>query len=165
MSQELPLPIPCQSDHHAEALQWLAKVLTKFAETEQAIGQLTLAMDLPIKNGLLSSLDQVLSRLVASGDRRSKTLITRISRWRSLRPVRHLLAHATVRIVFDENRNPLIVTRHLPLDEKDVTPDRVWTEAERAALLRVVTNDGRSIADQVSNLMQNKPEMDRLRKA
>ncbi|MEP1422828.1 MAG: hypothetical protein ABJK59_13755 [Erythrobacter sp.] len=164
MSQELLLPNPRSSDHYADALQWLAKVLTSFAQAEQAIGQLTLAMNLPIRNGSLSSIGEVLSRLESSGERRCQNLTKRIARWRSLRPLRHLLAHATIRIVYDDAGEPLIVTRHLPLDESDVTPDRVWTAPERDELLRIVTNDGRSIVDQVANLIQNKPEIGRLRK-
>lgn len=159
-----PLVVP-QRDEFSEALQWLAKVLTRFAAAEQAIGELSLAMDLPIKNGLLSSLDEVLCRLDAAQDRRCKSLTERINRWRSLRPVRHLLAHATIRIVFDENYEPLIVTRHLPLNQKDVTPERVWTRAEQKELLRIVSNDGRSIVHQVQFLIQHKSTLHSIRKA
>lgn len=121
-------------------------------------------MNLPIKNGLLSNLDEAIDRLNSSEERRCQNLAKRIVRWRSLRPVRHLLAHATVRVVYDEDHDPLVVTRHLPLQQNDVTPDRVWAEAERSELLRVVSSDGRSIADQVQNILKERALINRLQK-
>jgi hypothetical protein len=101
---------------------------------------------------------------VRSGDRRCQNLEKRIKRWQSLRPVRHVLAHATVRILFDENRNAVIVTRHLPRDEDDITPDRVWSAEESLEVLRIASNDGRSIHDQVQNLLGDTKVIEQLRK-
>lgn len=139
----------------AEAYQWLAQVLTSFAKAEQAIGQLCLRLDLRIKNGPLTSVDQLRARLGKSEEPRIKNLIKRIDRWRSLRPLRHVLAHCTLQVLYDENRNPLIVTRHLPLDKEDVTPDRVWSDLEREDLHRIATSDARSIHDQVHNILKD----------
>lgn len=164
MSQEPSLLDVSPTDDIAEALQWLARVLTNFAKAEQAVGQLSSAMNLPIRKGLLGSLDEVIDRMESVEDRHCQNLSKRIVRWRSLRPVRHLLAHATLRVVYDESHEPLVVTRHLPLDQNDVTPDRVWTQAERIRLLRIVTSDGRSISDQVNNVLERKTLIARLRK-
>ncbi|WP_448501503.1 hypothetical protein [Sphingomonas sp.] len=152
MSETLPLAPAEPRLDLAGAHQWLAQVLVNFAKAEQAIGRLCVSLDLPIKNGPLGSVNELRERLKASDDRRCHMLEKRIARWQMLRPVRHVLAHATLQILFDEKRNPILVTRHLPLDRNDVTPDRVWTEAERAELLRLATNDGRSIHDQIRNL-------------
>ena len=78
--------------------------------------------------------------------------------------MRHVLAHSTVRVLFDENDNAVVVTRHLPRDEDDVTPDRVWSAEESREVLRIATNDGRSIHDQVSNLLGDKKVIEQLRK-
>ena len=164
MSESLPVPKTNNSDDLAVAHQWLAQVLTSFAKAEQAIGRLCVGIGLPIKNGPLGSVNDLRKRLVRAEDRRCKNLERRIERWQSLRPVRHVLAHATVRILFDENRNAVIVTRHLPRDEDDVTPDRVWTAEESLEVLRVASNDGRSIHDQVRNLLGDKKIIDQLRK-
>jgi hypothetical protein len=150
--------------HLADAHQWLAQVLTSFAKAEQAIGRLCLRLDLPIKNGPLGSVNELRKRLSRTEDRRCKNLEKRIERWQSLRPVRHVLAHATVQVLFDEQRNTVIVTRHLPRDEDDVTPDRVWTAAESTEMLRVAAADGRSIHDQVRNLLDDKKLIEQLRK-
>lgn len=146
----------------ADAFQWLAQVLTSFARAEQAIGQLCLRLDLPIKSGALGSVNELRKRLVRSEDRRCRNLEKRIDRWQTLRPVRHLLAHGTVQVLYDETRQPVYVTRHLPLERDDVTPDRVWTEAERLELLRVTTNDSRSIQDQVHNLLADAKLIEKL---
>lgn len=58
-------------------------------------------------------------------------------------------------VMYDTAGNRFILTRHLPLDRYEVTPDKLWTEEECRELLRVAANDGRSIADQVRNLIQN----------
>ena len=159
-----PLVVP-QRDDAAEALEWLARVLTNFAKAEQAIGELCFAMNLPIKNGLLEKLNEAINRLDKTGERRCQNLAKRIVAWRSRRPERHLLAHATVVVVYDENYEPLVVTRHLPLEKDDVTPDRIWSEAERSELLRLVINDGRSIADQVQNILKESALVARLRES
>ena len=152
----------CSKADLAEAYQWLAQVLTSFAGAEQAIGQLCFAFNLSVKNGLLGSVNELRNRLRLSDDRRCRNLEKRIARWQSLRPVRHVLAHGTVSVLYDQARNPLFVTRHLPLDKEDVTPDRVWTNEERLELLRVATNDGRSIQDQVRNLLTDAKLIERL---
>lgn len=138
-----------------EPFDWLGKVLTHFATAERAIGQLCIALDLPVEKGPLSSLQDLCNRLARSGDKRCQTLLKRIERWRSFRPLRHLLAHASVMVVHDTTGKRFFLTRHLPLDRYDVTPDRLWTEEECLELLRVATNDGRSISDQIRNLKQN----------
>ncbi|WBY17019.1 hypothetical protein PF049_02310 [Erythrobacteraceae bacterium WH01K] len=98
-------------------------------------------------------MNEVRNLLQGSGGRKAKALDTRIGRWCSNRPYRNLLAHASVRILFDEAGQKFLQTRHLPRDLTDVTPDRVWTEAECQELLRQVTNDGRSICDHVDALL------------
>ena len=155
MSELLPVTINASSLAPIEPFNWLGCVLTHFATAERAIGQLCLSLDFPVEKGPLSSLQQLCTRLSRSNDKRCQTLLKRIERWRSLRPLRHLLAHATVMVVHDGTGKRFILTRHLPLDRYDVTPDRLWTEEECRELLRVATNDGRSIADQIRNLIQH----------
>lgn len=138
-----------------EPFNWLGCVLTHFATAERAIGQLCLILDLPVEKGPLSSLQQLCGRLERSSDKRCRALLKRIERWRSFRPLRHLLAHASVMVVHDSTGKRFILTRHLPLDRYDVTPDRLWTEDECRELLKVAANDGRSISDQIRNLIQN----------
>jgi hypothetical protein len=164
MSESLPVVEACARDELAAAQLWLAQVLVNFAKAEQAIGQLCLRVDLPIKTGPLGSVNELRNRLSRTEDRRCRNLEKRIERWQSLRPIRHVLAHATVRVLFDESRNPFIVTRHLPRDANDITPDRVWLTAESSEILRVATNDGRSIHDQVRNLLDDKKVIEQLRK-
>ncbi|KPF63888.1 hypothetical protein [Porphyrobacter sp. AAP60] len=164
MSESLPIHQASAHDDLAVAHQWLAQVLTNFAKAEQAIGRLCIGVSLPIKNGPLGSVNELRNRLSKAEDRRCKNLEKRIERWQSLRPVRHVLAHATVRVLFDENRNAVIVTRHLPRDEDDVTPDRIWSAEESLEVLRIASNDGRSIHDQVQNLLNDKKVIAQLRK-
>lgn len=147
-----------------EPFDWLGRVLAHFATAERAIGQLCIALDLPIEKGPLSSLQQLCNRLASSKDKRCQALLKRIERWRALRPMRHLLAHASLLVVRDHAGNTFILTRHLPLDRYDVTPDRLWTQEECRELLRIANNDGRSIADQIRNLVQNSTAMGELRK-
>ena len=137
-----------------EPFDWLGRVLTQFAVAERAIGQLCIALDLPIDKGPLSSLQTLCNRLCRSSDKRCQTLLKRIERWRSFRPLRHLLAHASIMVVHDNAGNGFLLTRHLPLDRYDVTPDRLWTLDECQQLLKVASSDGRSITDQIRNLMQ-----------
>ncbi len=155
MSEQLPVtPLPVTLIP-TEPCDWLVRVLNHFATAERALGQLCVALDLPVEKGPLSSLQSLCSRLTRSGDKRCQTLRKRIERWRSLRPLRHLLAHASIMVMYDTAGNRFILTRHLPLDRYEVTPDKLWTEEECRELLRVAANDGRSIADQVRNLIQN----------
>lgn len=155
MSEALPVTLTCAKSSLSEAYQWLAQVLTSFAKAEQAIGHLCVRLDLSIKNGPLGSVDELRNRLIRAEHPRCRNLEKRISRWQSLRSVRHVLAHCTLQVVYDENRAPLFVTRHLPLDKDDVTPDRVWTANERSELFRLASNDARSIHDQVRNLLED----------
>jgi hypothetical protein len=74
------------------------------------------------------------------------------------------LAHASLLVLHDSAGKRFILTRHLPLDRYDVTPDRLWTEEECKELLRIANNDGRSIADQIRNLMLNSALMAELSK-
>lgn len=112
----------------------------------------------------MGSVNELRARLAKSESRGCRNLEKRIDRWQSLRPVRHVLAHATLQVLYDENRTPVFVTRHLPLDTDDVTPDRVWTNAECKELLRMATNDGRSIHDQVRNLLADTKLIEQLKK-
>lgn len=164
MSEQLPVVIAPKASDEIEPFGWLGRVLTHFATGERAIGQLCLALDLPIEKGPLSSLGILCERLSRSSDKRCQTLLKRIDRWRSFRPLRHLLAHASIMVVHDSAGNRYILTRHLPLDRSDVTPDRLWTYEECKELLRVANNDGRSIADQIRNLCLNTAVMAELKK-
>ncbi len=164
MAELLPIPATGTQPPTLEPFDWLGRVLTQFAIGERAIGQLCLALDLPVEKGPLSSLQIVCNRLARNSDKRCQSLVKRIERWRSLRPLRHLLAHASLMEVHDGAGNRYFLTRHLPLDRYDVTPDRLWAETECRELLRVATNDGRSIADQIRNLVQNTAVMAELKK-
>lgn len=164
MSELLPVTPSQAQAFTLEPFDWLGRVLTQFAIGERAVGQLCLALDLPIEKGPLSSLQLLCNRLGRSTDKRCQTLLKRIERWRSFRPLRHLLAHASLITVHDGAGNRYILTRNLPLDRFDVTPDRLWTEDECKELLRIATNDGRSISDQIRNLMLNAAAMAELKK-
>ncbi|ANY19052.1 hypothetical protein A6F68_00517 [Tsuneonella dongtanensis] len=143
--------------------EWLARVLTNFAVAEQALGKLCAGLDLPIASGPLSSLNEARRKLVAAGEKRFTLLDNRITRWSSYRAMRHLLAHATLVELIDGAGRPMLITRTLPRDRDDVTPDRLWTLDEREELLRQATNDGRSIADQVRNILADPSSVVRLR--
>ena len=142
-----PKGVP-EFDPHA----WLGLVLEHFARAEQAIGKLSVAIELPINNGSLSSLNEIRNRLQTVGGRRCKMLNQRIGRWSANRPFRHLLAHATLTTLFDANGAKVLITSHLPRDASDVTPDRLWTSADQKELLRQASNDSRSICAQIRNL-------------
>jgi hypothetical protein len=164
MSELLPVVVDSSPPVPIEPFNWLGCVLTHFANAERAIGQLCLTLDLPVEKGPLSSLQQLCTRLSRSSDKRCQTLLKRIERWRSFRPLRHLLAHATVMVLHDDTGKRVILTRHLPLDRFDVTPDRLWTDEECRELLRVATNDGRSISDQIRNLIRQPALLAELKK-
>ncbi len=164
MSEQLPVAALPATLIPIEPFDWLGRVLNHFATAERAIGQLCVALELPVDKGPLSSLQNLCTRLVGSGDKRCQTLLKRIERWRAFRPLRHLLAHASIMVMFDGAGNRYMLTRHLPLDRYDVTPDKLWTEEECRELLRIATNDGRSIADQVRNIMQNAALLAELKK-
>lgn len=134
----------------------VGRVLSHFACAEQAIGRLCVCLEIPIDRGALSNLADLRQRLVKVEDRHCAALNNRITRWISYRPVRHLLAHATLHQLTDQAGRDVLVERHLPRDESDASPDRMWSGEERDALLRMATSDSRSIADQVSNLLLNK---------
>ncbi len=144
--------------------RWMGLVLDHFARAEQALGKLTIALDLPITNGSLTSLAELRRRLAQSDIAKSRLLEKRIARWSDNRPVRHLLAHATVTTLFDTDHAPVYGTRHLPRDRSDVTSDRVWTNAECREVLRQVSNDSRSICDQVRNLLASPANLEKVRK-
>jgi hypothetical protein len=164
MSEQLPITTVPAATVPIEPFDWLGRVLNHFAIAERAIGQICAALDLPVEKGPLSSLQNLCNRLARCSDKRTQTLLKRIERWRSFRPLRHLPAHASIMVVHDSAGNRFFLTRHLPLDRYDVTPDKLWTEDECMELLRVATNDGRSIADQVLNLMQNAALLAELKK-
>ena len=148
-----------------EPHRWMGLVLDHFAQAEQALGRFSVALELPIANGSLSSLNEVRNRLQKVGSRKCKTLDKRIDRWSANRHFRHLLAHATVTTLFDATGRMVLVTRHLPRDEKDVTPDRLWTQEDQKELLRQASNDSRSICDQVRNLTSDLACLKALREA
>ncbi len=159
LSIEAVQPGVCDRDPH----QWLAKVLTTFAHAEQALGRLCLSANLGIEKGTLTSLGELRRRMANSGDPRCRALENRIARWQGNRPFRHLLAHATLHILTDAGGHEILVTRHLPRDLNDITPDLMWLPGEREELLRQVSNDSRSIADQVSNILGDPALLNRLR--
>jgi len=157
--------VEAQASTELEPHAWLGLVLDHFARGEQALGRLSLALDLPIANGSLGSLNELRNRLRMAESRKAKALEQRIARWRKNRPFRHLLAHATITVLFDSMSQPFVVTRHLPRDAEDVTPDRVWSLEERKELLRQASNDSRSICDHVRNLLADPIEHNKLRKS
>ncbi|MGB7373584.1 hypothetical protein [Pontixanthobacter sp.] len=152
-------PKPISTD----PLVWLASVLTSFADAEQALGRLSVALGYRIEHGSLGNLQSVRDILSSSDDRRLRNFERRIARWLGNRPIRNLLAHATVKQVFDTSGQPFIVTRHLPRDSADVTPDRVWSENECEAFLRDVRKDSQSIRHHVSNLFANPARLSALK--
>lgn len=146
-----------------DALEWMARVLVKFSEAEQAIGRLSRALELESKNGPLGQLGILRQRLQLSSDRKCKLLDARIGRWTANRPIRHMLAHATAQILWDKEGTPFLVTTNLPLDLGDKSPNRLWSMEERAALLKAATSDGRSICDQVRNILDAPDQLRSLR--
>ena len=164
MSEQLPITTDAIGPIPIEPFDWIGRVLNHFAIAERAIGQLCLALELPVEKGPLSSLQALCERLGKSSDKRCQTLLKRIERWRSCRPLRHLLAHASIMVVHDSTGKRFILTRHCALERHDVTPDRLWTEDDCRELLRVATNDGRSIADQIRNLTGNPSLLAELKK-
>ena len=147
-----------------EAYAWIGRVLTNFAEGEQAVGELCVALGLSIANGSLGSLKHLQEILQTSGDRKCAALGKRIERWTDNRPFRHLLAHSRIFRLSDSAGCKVVVTRHLPRDKDDVTPDKLWTNEERQELLRQATNDGRSIRDLVRNILADSKLLMKLRR-
>ena len=143
---------------------WMGLVLDHFARGEQALGQLSLSLGLCVSNGSLGSLNELRNRLRNSDNRKAKLLDKRIERWSQNRPFRHLLAHATITTLFDAGGGAFVITRHLPRDQNDVTPDRMWSEDDRKKLLRQASSDSRSIADHVRNLLADPLAMQTLGK-
>lgn len=146
-----------------EAYAWLGRILHGFAHAEQAIGKLSQDLDFSISQGSLSSLNHLLQRLNSSDDRKAIALAKRIARWQVNRRYRNHLAHATIKTLWDQKGDMVFVTRHLPLDADDVSPDRVWTAEERKEFLRQVSNDSRSISDHVKNLLADNDVIKKLR--
>ena len=155
--------VQASAERTFEPHAWVGHVLDHFARGEQALGRLSIAMGLPISNGSLGSLADVRKRLKASGDRKALMLDKRIERWSANRPFRHLLAHATITVLYDAGGEMVVNTRHLPRDASDVTPDRIWSAAEQKELLRQASNDGRSIADHVRDILANQALTTKLR--
>mgnify|MGYP001336689491 CR=1 FL=1 len=147
--------VQASTNANFEPHSWVGQVLDHFARGEQALGKLSLSIGLPITNGSLGSLAEVRKRLQTCGDRKADMLDKRVERWLANRPFRHLLAHATITVFYDARGEMVVSTRHLPRDSADVTPDRVWTAAEQKELLRQASNDGRSIADHVRDILGN----------
>jgi len=156
--------LPAQSNSRCP-YEWIGRVLTNFAMAEQAIGRLCLGLGLQIEKGSLSSLADLRHRLASSGNKRCRLLEGRIARWSANRPIRHLLAHATLHCLIDGAGQEIVITRHLPRDKDDVTPDRMWTPDEREEMLRSATADSRSITDQVSNILADPAALRLLRAA
>ncbi|AUX68637.1 hypothetical protein CHX26_03140 [Porphyrobacter sp. HT-58-2] len=65
-----------------EPFDWLGRVLAHFATAERAIGQLCIALELPVEKGPLSNLQNLCGILARSSDKRCQTLLKRIERWR-----------------------------------------------------------------------------------
>jgi hypothetical protein len=156
--------ISVRGDSDLDVFAWIGRVLTNFAVAEQAIGSLCFKLDLPVSNGSLNSMADLRERLRKSADRRCVALEKRIERWNSNRPLRHLLAHATVTRLTDASGDLVAVTRRLLLEAPDVTPDRTWTSDQRRELLRQATNDGRSIRDLVSGILNDPATLAKLRR-
>lgn len=146
-----------------EAYIWLAQTLTHFAEAEQALGKLALSLGFSIENGSLGSLEGLRERLRKSDSKACKQLDKRIARWLANRPYRHLLAHSTITLFLNEGGSSIVATRHLPRDEEDVTPDKVWSPVEREDLRKNVAMDGRSICDLTRNILSDPKLLDALR--
>lgn len=142
---------------------WLGQVLTSFAVAEQALGQLSLAVGLSVEKGSLGNLEALRGRIRTVNSTRLNALDNRIERWSRNRPIRHLLAHATISVLHDPAGREMIVTRHLPRDRDDVTPDRVWSPEERAEILRQARADGRSICDRVKTMLADPVLLAKLR--
>ena len=157
--------IAIEEEHKTGPHAWMGLVLDNFAKGEQAVGRLSSALGLPIANGSLGSLKELRNRLSSSDNPAARALEKRIARWIKNRPYRHLLAHATITTLYDAGGHPVLVTRHLPLDETDVTPDRIWSLEEQNELLRQASNDGRSICDHVRNLLSDPVALRALSKA
>lgn len=155
---------PVQPDSRCP-YEWVGRVLTHFALAEQAIGRLCTGLDLPIEKGSLSSLADLRHRLIKAQNKRCSGLDAGIGRWSANRPLRHLLAHATLHRLIDGAGREVIVTRHLPRDKDDVTPDRMWTGEEREDLLKQALAESRSIADQVNNILADPQIIKQLRAA
>ena len=162
---EAPQKIEATSSAEFNPHIWMGLVLDHFARAEQAIGRLSVLLDLPISNGSLGSLNEIRNRLQKVGSKQCRALDQRVARWSTNRPYRHLLAHATITTLFDAGGNMVVVTRHLPRDINDVTPDRMWTAEDQKELLRQATNDSRSICDQVRNLSSDLSALQALREA
>jgi len=146
-----------------DALVWMTQTLVHFATAEQAIGGLGRKLGLQNKTGPLDRLAELRAILSAAEGKKFKTLETRIARWAANRPFRNLLAHATINILWDKDGEAVLVTRNLPIDNEGHTPDRVWTCSERTELLRQVSNDARSIADQIRNIIEDSAQLAKLR--
>lgn len=161
LHQNIELKVRSDFEPHA----WVGLILDHFARAEQALGNFSKSLGLPISSGSLSSLKEVRARLEKVGGKKCKALDQRIARWSANRPYRHLLAHATVTALYDATGRLVIVTRHLPRDENDVTPDRIWTQDDQRELLRQASNDSRSICDHVRNLTADSACLKALREA
>lgn len=146
-----------------DAYTWIGQVLTSFAIAEQALGTLSLAAGLPITNGSLSSLAILRERVRNTGSAKLSAFDNRIERWCRNRSIRHLLAHATVTVLHDLAGREVFVTRHLPRDADDVTPDRMWPPDERREVLRQALADGRSIRDRVEAMLLDQALLAKLR--
>ena len=109
-------PIGSFAPQRIDPLMWLALVVTSFAEAEQALGRLSIALGYKIENGSLGNLESVRKSLTRSEDKRCRKLDRSIERWLANRPIRNLLAHATVKQLSNAKGESFIVTRHLPRD-------------------------------------------------
>jgi hypothetical protein len=122
-----------------------------------------LHLGLSIEKGSVSNLEALRHRLQKTQDRRCLALDKRIERWCANRPQRHLLAHATLHCLRDDQGREVVVTRHLPRDKNDVTPDRMWSSEERNEVLRQAAADGRSIEDQIRNILADSATLAKLK--
>lgn len=153
-------PVPAD----IEPFHWLGRVLAHFATAERAIGELCIALEMPVEKGPLSSLQHLCHRLGQNKDKRCLKLLKQIELWQSFRPLRHLLAHTSPLVVHDGKGNRYILTRHLAIAPDDVTPDRLWTQEECQRLCKNADSHGQSITAQVRNLLQNSALLTELKK-
>lgn len=147
-------PIAAQPDFLgalSEARCWLGEVLSEFAAAEQAIGSLAQKIGLKTERGLLSNLQALRTTLSAAGGPCAK-LEGRIGAWSAGRDFRHLLAHASLSVMANHKGQLFVVTRVCPLTPSDQTPDRVWTDEERAELAKFARHHGHSIVRRIQNI-------------
>ena len=146
------------------AQAWLGAVVSEFSRAEQALGRLAQAVDLKTDRGNLSNLRHLRDKLSRCPGP-CASLDKRISEWANYRELRHLLAHATLRVVTDHKGRVLTLTRICPLSAEDQTPDRAWSTEERDSIRHIARRLGQSIEDKVDHILSDADRMKELRAA